>query len=308
MLQKPSLTDTQTTSAQIMRTVCLALIPGLASMLLYSPRWALTLITTLIFAVCTEAVCIRIRSNWFQARHTITDCSALLTGLLIAICLPPASPWWLAAFAGMSSIGIGKHLYGGLGANPFNPAMVGYIMLLLGFPHAMSSWGDAASDSITSATLLDRANLLSIQQWHSSPLLSQNKIINTAFALGGLLLLWRKIIHIRIPAAVIFGFIATQLILHSISGDSLLVSLENTTLHFWVGSIIIGAFYIATDPVSAPLHPKTQILYGLGIGVLTAVIRNGSQYPDGFAFAVLMMNILSPSLDRLQLFTRRKTA
>lgn len=291
--QPPSLT-----SATIMRRVAQALIPGIVIMIWLHPSWAMTLIFTTTFAVLTEAICIRVRLNWFSARQQVQDCSALLTGLLLGLCLPPASPWWLASLGGISAIAVGKQLYGGLGANPFNPAMVGYLILLLGFPQPMSQW-PSTFDGITSPTLLDRASQINTDQWHINALFHQNLMLNLGFMLGGIWLWKQQILKLRIPFVVILSFLITQVLIELFAGQQLGSSLWRASLHAWVGAVIFGAFFIATDPVSAPLDSKVQILYGIGIGVLTAIIRQGSQYPDGFAFAVLLMNIASPSFEKL---------
>ena len=296
--------DNQTphTTKEIMMKVILATIPLLAVMAWLNPLWLIQPLVAAAAAYITEMLFEHFRSTTpKQDRFALkapTDHSALVTGVLLGICLPPEAPLWIPVIGGIFSIAFSKQVYGGLGANPFNPAMVAYVMLLLGFPTSMTDWSGLTGviDGVSQATLLDRSQELSRSEWAQSPLFSQTIALAIAALIGGLWLWQQKIIKARIPVAVILGFVVMQWYLLE---GSLVATLGLSLQDCLVGAVVFGAIFIATDPVSAPQHPKSQILFGIGIGVLTAIIRDGQQYPDGFAFAVLLMNIAGPSLDRI---------
>jgi len=227
-----------------------------------------------------------------QASRTLMDSSALLAGLLLGLCLPPASPWWLAFIGGHICSMLGKQMYGGLGANPFNPAMLAYLVLLIGFPLQMSQW-QGLYDGLTQATLLDQATVLSPAQWPGTHAFNQACLLALGFTLGGLYLLRLGIIHWVTPICLLLGFIIVQLYIDDFNVKASLLQIP-------VGGLIIGAFFMATDPVSAPNHRQDQIIYALGIGALTSLIRQGQQYPDGMAFAIVLMNIVTPSFISLK--------
>lgn len=278
------------TTQRLMLQVIIALIPGLCVMAWIDPLWLVQPLLSGLAALLTEALCLKLRR--YNAFFYLQDGSALLTGLLLGICLPPQSPWWLAILGGFIAIALGKQVFGGLGANPFNPTIVGYLALLIGFPQDMSQWSSLTGVS-SSATLLDRSNLFGWTTWTEQPLFWQTIGLSTSFAIGGLWLIKIKTIAWHIPVAVIGGFTLTHSYFWLNHGQA------PPLYHLGLGGLLFGAFFIATDPVTAPRTRQQQILGALLIGFLTALIRQGQQYPEGFAFAVLLCNIMSPSLNQL---------
>ncbi|MDH3506671.1 MAG: RnfABCDGE type electron transport complex subunit D [Gammaproteobacteria bacterium] len=315
----------------LMRNVVLALVPGLA-VYIWSFGWGIAVNVAVAVAVATgtEAVFMRLRRRDF--RPALHDGSAIVTGVLLALALPPLLPWWVPALAAISAIVLGKQLYGGLGANLFNPAMVGYVIVLISFPAEMIQWvaplgtglttGDLgladhlvyslagtlpdgfSIDAVTQATPLDVIklgldNMRTIEEIRVGPLFSGFagagwQATNIAIALGGIYLLYRGIIRWQIPTAVLVGMLipATLLFLADTS------RFPSPAFHLLGGATLLGAFFIATDPVTAAGTDRGRLIYGAGIGALTYAIRTWGGYPDGFAFAVLLMNASVPIIDR----------
>jgi len=305
--------------------VCLALLPGIAVYAwLISPAILLQILLASLFALGLEALFLRWRSKPVQLH--LRDGSALLTAWLLALSLPPLAPWWLTLTAVLFAIGIAKHLYGGLGQNPFNPAMVGFAVCIIAFPVQMSQWPPIDAplawgeqwrlvlglitrmdiDSLASATPLDHLKgSLKLEGANTAMIIADQKHFGTlgarhwqwvalGFLLGGLWLLWRRIISWRIPVV----FIVTLVVLSGalwLADDS---RFAPPWLHVFSGATILGAFFIATDPVSAPTTARGMLVFGLGCALLHYVIRVFGIYPDGLAFAVLIMNISAPLIDR----------
>ena len=236
--------------------------------------------------------------------------SAVLTGLLIALALPPYLPWWIPVFASATAITLGKQIYGGLGNNISNPAMLGYFMVLIAWPLHLTAW----PDSTTLVTNLDTAlkyagthdgNILASAMSGATPLeiwrIGSHKLtdiapipwemLNIAFALGGLWLLFKGIISWHIPVAFIVTLAVAIIIIHS--------DLDVLRLHLTSGSTMLGAFFIATDPATSPRNPLAMLIFGVVIGLLLALIRSWGNFADGLAFAVLTTNALVPLLDKL---------
>ena len=291
--------------------------------------WTITILSTL----AGEAFCLRLMDK--PAKPVLKDCSAALTGWLLAVSLPPWAPWWVGVIGGLFGAIFGKQVFGGLGQNPFNPAMVARVVLLISFPVQMTSWVsplpitavDAPSlhqglmitltgipksfDAIASASLLGFAktemsrgvDLLHAFGEATAPVLSfegfrQGSLGETASLLvagGGLLLLWLRIISWHIPASVLAGVVIPALIANGVDPEHYLPA----TTHLLSGGIILGAFFIATDYVTSPNTHLGQILFGLGVGLLTWIIRTWGGYPEGVAFAVMLMNIMTPIIDRV---------
>jgi electron transport complex protein RnfD len=258
------------------------------------------------------------------------DCSAVVTAWLLAVALPPLAPWWLTTIGVLSAIVVAKHLYGGLGYNPFNPAMVGYVVLLISFPREMSTWliphgldqphamtlletlqaifqsvlpARFAPDALTGATPLDvlRTKLglgLTVTEIRNSPVFG---IVSghgwewatLGFLAGGLWLIYTRTADWRIPAGLL-GALAVISAVFFLSDPQ---RYAPPWFHLWSGAAIFGAFFIATDPVTASTTPRGRLIYGAGIGVLVYIIRAFGGYPDGVAFAVLLMNIVAPTID-----------
>lgn len=344
---KPSLASSphqyhQRSTAQLMRLVCYATLPGFAAQLWFF-GWG-TLIQFVIaatVALATEALVLELRKK--NVEKALSDCSALLTALLLALCLPPLAEWWITAIGAFFAIAIVKQLYGGLGFNLFNPAMAAYIALLVSFPVTMTSWlppqelaargydfidagylimtGFTAegyslnqirslADGFTMATPLDsvKTNLgmgLTYTEALAKPQFDGGLgigwyWINLAYLAGGLFLLKVRAIKWHIPISMLLGMALLSAILH-ISNSDLFAS---PVFHLLSGGTMLGAFFIATDPVSASTTDKGRLIFGASIGIWIILIRTWGGYPDAIAFAVVLMNMAVPLIDY---YTRPRT-
>lgn len=304
-----------------MRRVLLALSPGIV---LYTAFFGWGLIVQILLASFTALVCeafmLKIRQRPV-AQH-LGDYSALVTAWLLAICLPPLLPWWMTVLAVATAIILAKHLYGGLGYNLFNPAMVGYALLLVSFPREMTQWqpnvltgyelpgfvhtvaiifgSDVIPhlDGLSTATPLDHYK----HSTEAAPLLNGIiagrfwEWIALAWLAGGIWLGIKGVLDWRIPAALLA---TTALFSVGLALGSDHPAWQNPLFHLLSGGTILAAFFIATDPVTASTTPMGRWIYGAGIGLLAMVIRLWGGYPDGFAFAVLLMNLAAPLIDHL---------
>jgi electron transport complex protein RnfD len=240
-------------------------------------------------------------------RAALADCSALVTAALLVLALPPGVPWFVLAIAVTAALGLGKHLYGGLGNNPFNPAVVGYAIVLLSFPAALAAWPGAwsgAMDGLSGATALTtfkyREGLTVADVW--KPELGFGtlgghpaELLNFAFLAGGLVLAWRRLVAWRVPAALL-GTLGALALLGYDQGSS--SSLGGPLYHWFSGATMLAAWFFATDPVTHPASPRGQILFGCLIGAITFAIRGFGSYPDGLAFGILLANGCAAWLDR----------
>ena len=304
----------------VMRDVLLALIPGvLLYVAWFGPSVLVSISLAVVAALATEAALLRARGR--ALKPFLGDLSAVVTAVLLALALPPSAPWWIPVLGAVFAISLGKQVFGGLGYNPFNPAMVGYIVLLISFPAEMTIWpaaaplwGEAAAAPISAAfsgvdgwagaTALDQARtqlglgltLTEIRELPAHGLLAGRgwDWVSLGFLAGGLWLLWRRHIGWQIPVGVLAGLCAFALLFWLIDSDRY----ASPLFHAVGGATLLGAFFIATDPVSAATTPRGRLLFGLGIGALTYIIRTWGGYPDAIAFAVLLMNIAVPLIDR----------
>jgi electron transport complex protein RnfD len=312
----------------LMLQVILALIPGIFALIWYF-GWgvAINLVLTSLFAVLVEAAALKLRGR--PPLPTLRDLSALVTAMLFAIAVPPTLPWWLTLIGMVFAIGVTKQLYGGLGYNPFNPAMAGYVFLLVSYPLAMTSWLPPHMLAEHSLGFLDSAHMIFTGSpphelgWDAismaTPLdemrtqLAQNRMIEEIrasqlwgdfggrgwewvgnwFLLGGLFLLWRRVISWHIPVSMLLGLLLIAGFFWSMDPQTH----PFPAFHMFSGGTILGAFFIATDPVTSCTTRKGQLIFGASIGVLIFVIRTWGGYPDAVAFAVLLMNIAAPTID-----------
>jgi electron transport complex protein RnfD len=277
----------------------------------------------------TEWVCNLLR-RLPEPRASLGDLSALVTGIILALSLPPAIPMWAAVVGSVVSIAIGKMVFGGLGSNVFNPAMVGRTFMAASFGALMTTWSVPATipadshiikaDNLyevrTQATPLGwakqawktRAKDKEASQQYAANVNSHLKAAvfgevggclgeTSALALliGGIYLLIRKTISFHIPLAVLLGAFVFTGIVHLVRSESTLTPMA----HLCSGALLLGSFFIATDPVTAPLTRRGMWLFGIGIGMVTVLIRVVGEYPEGFMYAVLLMNALTPLIDRL---------
>ncbi len=296
------------TTSRIMLTVLSALLPGIAAMVAvwgWGVLWNLVWLS--VFALLAEACLLAIggERKLQKIRFQLVDGTALLTGWLIAICLPPFTDLYLLALAATAGLALGKHVYGGLGGNIFNPAMVGYAVVIVSFPEALAHWPAIASelgaDGLSGATLLSEFRYrtgLTTSEFDSLFLTAADdqQLIALSFLIGGLVLAYRKLLAWRIPVAVLAGVGLAALFGYDQGAST---SLGSAWFHWTTGGTVAAAFFIATDPVTHPQHPKHQIVFGLMIGVLIYLIRAYGSYPDGIAFAVLFANAFTPFLNRL---------
>lgn len=316
-------------TAQIMQAVLLATIPGvLALTWFFGPGILLNILFGGLIALGLEYAAIKLRGN--NPGMFLKDFSVLVTSTLLCIALPPYSPWWLIAVGVASSVLLGKHVFGGLGYNPFNPAMVGYVVLLISFPLQMSSWvgprgltetpslvdavnslvGGSQVDGTTMATPLDlmRQNkgLLVEDLYEQIPQFGQWagvgwEWVNLAFLAGGLWLLYQRIFTWHAPIAMLVALGLCAAIGYD-GGSS--VSGGSPLFHWLSGATMFGAFFIITDPVSSAVSNRGRLIFGALIGVLLYIIRVNGNYPDALAFAVLVMNFAAPFIDQ---YTQPKT-
>jgi len=239
----------------------------------------------------------------------LLDLSALVSAILLALAIPTIAPWWISVSGTLFAIIIAKHLYGGLGYNPFNPAMIGYVFLLISFPQQMTSW-QQPFDVISSATVLDHTKTqlgldFSMGKITTSPLFGYIagkgwEYLSLAYLLGGLWLLQRKVISWHIPVAVLLGLTIPALTAYLIDSSRF----NSPLFHLFSGATFCGAFFISTDPVTAASSNKGRLIFGGLIGSLIYIIRTWGGYPDAIAFAVLLANLAAPSIDY---YTRPKT-
>jgi len=325
----------QTTVAGIMKQVLFALLPAIIAYWWFF-GWGIffQLLLAAGFALLFEWLMLRLRNK--PVALYLGDYSAVITGVLFALCIPPTAPWWISMVAMLFAIVIAKHLYGGLGHNLFNPAMAGYVVVLISFPQEMTSWlppqaladnplgfvetlttilsgnppGGLGWDAITQATPLDTLKT----GVHAEQLISEIRVapifgefggygwewIANWYLAGGLFLLFRRIISWHVPVAVL----GTVLVLSAAGSFLDPGATPAPILQIYSGGIMLGAFFIATDPVSGCASRAGKLVFGTGVALLTLVIRRWGGYPDGFAFAVLVMNLAAPLID---IYTRPRT-
>jgi electron transport complex protein RnfD len=322
-----------------MGEVLLALVPAtIAWVWFFGPGILYNMAVACLVALLCEAGALVLRGR--PVGLQLADLSAVVTAVLLAFCLPPLTPWWITATGAAFAILLAKQLYGGLGYNPFNPAMAGYVVLLISFPEQMTRWpwplvdlpgglpfsldawqtlqftltgalpAGVSWDALSGATPLDdlRTQLslaVPVQEIRSGPLYGLLgargwEWIAAWIGAGGLYLLWRRVIRWQIPAAVLLGVCLPAALAWLLAPGAY----PPPTFHLFSGATLLCAFFIATDPVSAATSPAGRLVYGFGIGLLIFVIRSWGGYPDGVAFAVLLMNMAVPAIDH---FTRPRT-
>ncbi len=311
---------------RLMVNVIIGLVPGtMAYAWFFGPGILINILFAVILAVAVEAAILRLRNK--PVKPHITDFSAVVAAWLFALCLPVHSPWWLIAVGIGFTLIVGKHLYGGLGFNPFNPAMVGYVVLLISFPREMTTWylpvdiggmvlgvSDSIAylfgladlqqwDGLSSATPLDQFKTglgqgLTVSEIRLSPLFGNIggigwEWIAGGWLVGGLWLLVTRTIRWQIPVSVLASMSAFAIVFYLNAPETTAPPL----FHLFSGGIMIGAFFIATDPVTAATTDHGRVYYGILIGFLVYIIRTWGGYPDGVAFAVLLANMCVPLID-----------
>jgi len=329
-------THNRRSTGTIMLLVLLAAIPGMVAQWYYFGYGNLIQVAlAALTAWSTEGLILKLRRQPVGAN--LADNSALLTALLLGISIPPLAPWWIIVLGTAFAVVIAKQLYGGLGQNPFNPAMIGYVVLLISFPVQMTSWLPPESlqsvtpglmdslsmifsnhtlagetmqhlqlgvDGVSQATPLDNFKTglragQSAEQLMAQPLYTGIvaglgwEWINIGFLAGGLFLLWTNSIRWHIPVSFLLSLAFCATLGWLISP----ASLASPMVHLFSGATMLGAFFIATDPVTASTTNKGRLLFGALIGLLVWLIRSYGGYSDGVAFAVLLANITVPLID-----------
>lgn len=300
----------QETIPRIMFSVAAALAPA-ALFGVYTFGWMAVRVIVLCIAssLATEAICQR----WMGRKITVTDGSATVTGLLLAMTLPPSSPWWMSVLGGVIAIGLGKQVFGGLGYNIFNPALVARVVLLISFPLQMTTWNRpspifSGADAVTGATPLglllegrfagkgigEAANVTLLDGligYHAGSLGETSAL---ALLIGGIFLLRRGYITWHIPVAMMGSAAAFAALFNWIDPSRY----AGPMFHLLHGGMVIGAIYMATDMVSCPTTPRGQIIFGIGCGVVAMIIRTWGGYPEGVSFAIVLMNGVNPIIER----------
>jgi electron transport complex protein RnfD len=292
------------TSAQSTRRMMIDVLLGLL------PVIAMALFVFRLYAVKQLLICVVaclvfewLFTRWRGRRATLTDGSAAVTGAILALSLPWSAPWYTGVVASGIAVGIGKVLFGGLGQNIFNPAMVGRAFVMISFPASLGAAAYVSSgaglDVLTQATPLTAAKqaginpeLLGLLLGTTNGSLGETSAI--ACLLGGLYLCFRRSASWEIPAGCILSVGAISAVAWLVSGSVFM----NPLNQLLGGSLLFGAFFIATDPVSSPLTPKGKWLFGLGVGAFIVLLRALSGYPEGVMFAVLLMNAVVPLINR----------
>ena len=264
------------------------------------------IILALITGIAAEIIFLKIRK---KSIDVIKDNSAALTAILLAISIPSIAPWWVVVLGTSFAIIFGKQLYGGLGSNPLNPAMLGYAFLLISFPLEMTRWtssflsfGEGLNvifssiniDALSSATRLEEAKFALMEGEVFNPIqIDQTVWINLGFLFGGVYLFYKKVITWQIPLSFLAGIIVMSALLMLVDSDHAM----GPVFHLFHGATMLGAFFILTDPVSSSTTPRGRLIFGFLIGILVIIIRTYGSYPDGVAFAVLLLNIAVPLID-----------
>ena len=315
----------QRSSGAIMRTVLLAAVPGvLLQAWFFGWGTLLQILWCCALALVLEAGALALRKR--PITQSLNDSSALVTGLLLGLALPAIAPWWIGFIGMLSALWLGKHIYGGLGQNPFNPAMIGYLVLLIAFPIQMSQWGAVRGVgqlpdlSVALGILLEHPNI-DLDAWTGATALETFKLerggmyetefkatstvfgswsgrgvewINLGFLLGGLWMLQQRLFHWHGPIGMLGALVLLSLLFYDGGSSN---GHGSPLLHLFSGATMLGAFFILTDPVSSSASNIGRLLCGVLTGVLVYCIRVWSNYPEAVAFAVLLANFTAPLLD-----------
>lgn len=290
--------------------VLIALVPAFIVSMIYFGLGAL-IVTATSVAACLFFEWAIVKFLLKKETSSICDGSAILTGVLLAFNLPSNLPVWIILLGALFAIGVGKMSFGGLGNNPFNPALVGRVFLLLSFPVQMTSWPvvgqlTAYTDATTAATplavmkLVVQGNASALGQlpdaWNL--LIGNNggclgEVSAAALILGLLYMLWKKIITWHVPVSILFTVFAFSGIMHLANP----VLYPSPVLQLLSGGLMLGAVFMATDYVTSPMSKKGMLIYGVCIGLLTVVVRLFGAYPEGVSFAILIMNAFTPLIN-----------
>ena len=294
----PHLRSSDSTN-RIMLDVVIALLPAAAfGTYFFGVRALLVIVTTILACVASEYI----SRKAMNRDNTISDYSAVVTGLLLALNLPSTIPLWIAAVGGAVAIVIVKQMFGGLGQNFMNPALAARVMMLISWPVQMTKWVAPGPDAVTTATPLamlkakeaveGSINYLDLFVGNVGGSIGETSVL--ALLIGAAYLLYRRVISLEIPLT----FVGTLAVFTWMFGGSEGIFTGNFVYHVLAGGLILGAFFMATDYSSSPVSFKGRLIMGAGCGLLTGVIRLYTNYPEGVSFAILLMNIATPLIDR----------
>jgi electron transport complex protein RnfD len=279
----------------IMRDVVIALLPATgASIYFFGINAAMIVAVTILTALVTEAVIQKVRKKDI----TINDWSAAVTGLLLALNLPASVPLWIPVIGAIFAIAIVKHAFGGIGSNFMNPALAARAFLVTSWPIEMTSWITTGPDAVSAATPLGimkegsaaaLPSLMDVMTGSIGGSLGETSAL--LLILGGVYLLYRGVISYRIPTFYIGTVFVLTFLLDGFS-------ITNSVYSIFVGGLMLGAIYMATDYSSSPITPKGQIVFAVGAGLLTTLIRLYGGYPEGVQFSILLMNVATPLIER----------
>ncbi len=301
------------TTRKLMYGVVIALLPALAASIWFFGMGAI--IVTLVSVLACVGTEYLIQKFILKTKPSVSDGSAVVTGLLLAFNVPSNLPVYIIVIGAIISIGVAKMTFGGLGNNPFNPALVGRVFLLISFPVQMTSWpmpqgfNTGYADAVTGATPLaimsegikngEAVSALMekvpshMQLFYGYMGGSMGEIAAAALLLGGIFMIWRKIITWHIPVTILLTVAAFTGILWAVDPTRF----ADPLFHLLTGGIMLGAIFMATDYVTSPMTAKGMVIYGIGIGVITVLIRVWGAYPEGVSFAILIMNAFVPLLN-----------
>ncbi len=311
----------------VMQRTLGALLPALLVMTLFlGPGVLLNTLALLTFCLLVEALALRLRAR--PMLPALLDGSAAVTAVLLALALPPLTPWWVSFTAAVFAIALAKHVYGGLGQNVFNPAMVGYVTVLVAFPAQLADWPAVtaalqwpdtgtvlhyflsgalpanATDALSGATPLDEVKTQLGRMRTMTEIVAQDSFgllagrgwewINIAALAGGWWLIRKRVISWHAPGAMLLTLAILYFVFYALAP----ATHPSPLLGLLSGGTMVGAFFIVTDPVSGAASNAGRIVFGAGTGLLVFLMRKWGAYPDGIAFAILFMNMLAPLIDR----------
>jgi len=280
----------------IMRDVIIALLPATVMGIVYFGIPAVTLIA---ISIATAVISEALYQKATKQKVTITDLSAVVTGLLLAMNLPASAPWWVPVVGSAFAIVVAKQLFGGLGQNFVNPALAGRAFLMASYPSIMADFAATVpADAVSTATplaLLKAGNVAELPSLMDALIGNIGGTLGEtcaiALIIGGIYLIWRGVISWRMPVT----YIAVVFVLSAILGRG---GIRMPLYELFVGGLMLGAFFMATDYATSPLTPNGQFIYAAGCGLLTVLIRTFGGYPEGVSYSILIMNLCVPLIER----------
>ena len=287
-------------TTRIMAMVVMALIPSfLVSIYVFGARVISLTLVCVVSAVFFEWA----YNKLMKKRQTVGDLSAVVTGVLIAFNVPAGLPYWIAVVGCFVAIIVVKQLYGGIGKNPVNPAITARIVLFISFATEMTTWplprmaADATSTATPLGILAEGGGELpnNMEMFLGFIGGSMGEVSAIALLIGGIFLIWKKVISPIIPCCFIGTVFVFAAIYSGVTGDG--NALQMAIFHVLAGGVMLGAFFMATDYVTSPLLPMGKVIFGIGCGLITMLIRLWGQYPEGVSFSILIMNCLTPLIN-----------